>query len=516
LYGGAAGGGKSSCLLMLALDYVDVPGYAALLLRRTYQDLKKPGALIDRAHQWLSGTAARWNEQTKQWTFPSGATLTFGYLESENDKYNYQGGEYQFCGWDELSQFTESQYTYLFSRLRRLEGSDVPLRMRAATNPGGVGGRWVQERFVPETFTPDQAREYRVFYKEGTDEEGRAFKRAFVPATLDDNPHLDRAEYAESLAELDPVTREQLLRGDWTIRERGDILSQWDERYHVISWSEFAGVYGVAHTPDHWLLDLYQDWGTTPGHPCVTTWFTTASANSALPGKIFVVRGLTVEDWTVRQVAEDLNRLMAPRGEKSRVRRWQMSHEANSERLAYQREHALPFSAWPTGKTRGIAQLRGFHEVIDLDKPNPFRPKLMGCARLMHVVSDAELLYPKTDAGLVRHRAEAPAYKWKTLKSGEDLASLIPHDLFNDAMDTERAACADYGPSMLPKTWKERTEEALPDANKQVNIDLMPPDEQPGAMIKRQMLIRDLVVKDERKNIYDARTRAKLKRRRGR
>ena len=35
-YGGAAGGGKSDALLMAALMYVDVPGYAALILRRTY------------------------------------------------------------------------------------------------------------------------------------------------------------------------------------------------------------------------------------------------------------------------------------------------------------------------------------------------------------------------------------------------------------------------------------------------------------------------------------------------
>ena len=41
-YGGAAGGGKSDALLMGALDYVDTPGYAALLLRRTYADLSLP------------------------------------------------------------------------------------------------------------------------------------------------------------------------------------------------------------------------------------------------------------------------------------------------------------------------------------------------------------------------------------------------------------------------------------------------------------------------------------------
>ena len=33
-FGGAAGGGKSVALLMGALQYVDVPGYAALILRK--------------------------------------------------------------------------------------------------------------------------------------------------------------------------------------------------------------------------------------------------------------------------------------------------------------------------------------------------------------------------------------------------------------------------------------------------------------------------------------------------
>ena len=105
-YGGQPGGGKSSALLMAALQYVDVPGYSALLLRRTYADLALAGALMDRARSWLSGTDAQWNEQRKIWRFPSGATLTFGYLENANDKYRYQGSEFQFVGFDEISQFS--------------------------------------------------------------------------------------------------------------------------------------------------------------------------------------------------------------------------------------------------------------------------------------------------------------------------------------------------------------------------------------------------------------------------
>ena len=139
LYGGAAGGGKSSALLMAALQYVDVPGYSAIIFRRTYADLSKPGALMDRSRDWLTSSDAVWNEQKHAWRFPSGATLTFGHLETEKDKYDYQGAEFQFIGFDELTQFKETQYRYLFSRLRRLTGATVPLRVRAASNPGGEG-----------------------------------------------------------------------------------------------------------------------------------------------------------------------------------------------------------------------------------------------------------------------------------------------------------------------------------------------------------------------------------------
>jgi predicted phage terminase large subunit-like protein len=139
LWGGSAGGGKSDGLLMAALEYVDVPGYTALLLRRTYADLSLPGALMDRAHQWLRGTDAHWSDQKKTYTFPSGATLTFGYLQTDADKFRYQGSELCFIGWDELTQFPETSYRYLFSRLRKPANVEVPLRLRSASNPGGVG-----------------------------------------------------------------------------------------------------------------------------------------------------------------------------------------------------------------------------------------------------------------------------------------------------------------------------------------------------------------------------------------
>jgi predicted phage terminase large subunit-like protein len=178
---------------MSALQYANVPGYSALLLRRTYTDLSLPGALMERSHAWLRGSGARWKDAEKTWKFPSGATLTFGYLEADADKYRYQSSEYQLIAFDELTQFTPDQYIYLFSRLRRLQGVDVPLRMRAASNPGGTSHAFVKARFLD---SPQSG-------------------RLFIPSKLDDNPYLDREQYRAALVELDPFTRSQLLEGSW-------------------------------------------------------------------------------------------------------------------------------------------------------------------------------------------------------------------------------------------------------------------------------------------------------------
>lgn len=214
-YGGAAGGGKSDALLMAALQYVDAPGYAALLLRRTYADLALPGALMERSHEWLSGTDAKWDDREKTWTFPSGATLTFGYLQAARDQYRYQSAEFQFIGFDELTQFTEKQYKYLFSRLRRLQGVEVPLRMRSASNPGGEGHGWVYERFMPD-LTPEAA------------DHRRKTGRLFIPAKLADNPHIDQVSYRKGLAELDETERRQLEDGLWVTDPAGKpFLRDW-------------------------------------------------------------------------------------------------------------------------------------------------------------------------------------------------------------------------------------------------------------------------------------------------
>ena len=208
MFGGAAGGGKSDALLMAALQGIDIPNYSAILFRKTLQDLKLAGALMDRAHLWWDKTDVAWNSDDKVFTFPTGARIGFGYLDGPRDHLRYQSSEYHFIGFDEASQFPQNQYLYLMSRLRRNKdfAKWLPMRLRGGTNPGGIGHEWIKNRYrIPDDGTKDII----DIYQKGK------LVRSFVPSLAIDNPGLDVEDYLGQLSELDPITRDQLEKGRW-------------------------------------------------------------------------------------------------------------------------------------------------------------------------------------------------------------------------------------------------------------------------------------------------------------
>lgn len=216
-FGGAAGGGKSIALLMAALKYVDKPRYAALIIRKDLPRLELPGGLIPRSHEWFSQHAekgVRWNAARRTWIFPTGkvelpATITFGYLARPLDKFRYASSEFQYIAFDELTDFSEEDYLFLFSRLRSSHVHGVTLRMRSASNPGGIGRLWVRQRFIDGA--EQDSKSPRRWKKDG---------RVYIPSKIDDNPHLDADAYRHSLSHLPPVDRERLMNGDWDVQEK--------------------------------------------------------------------------------------------------------------------------------------------------------------------------------------------------------------------------------------------------------------------------------------------------------
>lgn len=234
---------------MAALLYAQDPACNVVYFRRTYPQLES--SVIPRSLEWLANTGASYNSQQHLWGFPSGARLKFAHLATEIDKLDYQSAEYSTIIFDELTQFTETSYRYLFSRLRRTVSSQIPLRMLSASNPGGPGGDWVEGRFIGGQPTSQPL--------------SLAPERLFLPSRLRDNPHLDPDEYAATLSELDPTTLRQLLDGDWTARTPGDWFKRSDFQIvdelpfiaSAVRYWDFAASKPKAHNPDpDWTVGL--------------------------------------------------------------------------------------------------------------------------------------------------------------------------------------------------------------------------------------------------------------------
>jgi hypothetical protein len=143
LYGGAAGGGKSAWLIALNLRWVQNPTFSGLVLRR---DTPQLADLIEKSFGLYSKLGARLNQTTGLWRFPSGARVWFTHCQHETDVSRFDGHEFQVVCFDELTHFTERQYTQIRARIRGTDPT-LPRWTRATTNPGGPGHDWVFKRW---------------------------------------------------------------------------------------------------------------------------------------------------------------------------------------------------------------------------------------------------------------------------------------------------------------------------------------------------------------------------------
>jgi hypothetical protein len=223
-----------------------MPRYGAawqgILFRRTYNELEE---LIRRSRDIYPQSGASWHEQAKTWSWPNGANLRMRYIERDADATRYQGHQYTWIGWDELTQWpSDYGYRYLRGRLRSAEA--VPTkRIRAAANPGGVGHHWVKAYFVD----PAPAG-YKPIFSEVTKS-----RRMFIPAKLRDNRILLSSDpaYADRLRGLssDAMVR-AWLEGDWTVIE-GAYFDCWRFDLHTVP---------PFTVPTDWGRFRSMDWGS--------------------------------------------------------------------------------------------------------------------------------------------------------------------------------------------------------------------------------------------------------------
>ena len=260
LYGGAAGGGKSDALLAEAMRQVNVKNYRGIIFRDTVPQLE---GLISRSRDIypLAYKGARYNDNKKVWLFPSGAKIFFGYMQREDDKYNYQGKAYDFIGFDELTHFTFTQYMYLLSRNRPM-GPGTRVYVRCTANPDGKGLGWVKDRFITPAppLTPIKD-DYNVVSPDGK-MITLSKKRIFVPSTVFDNQELLKNDpnYLATLAALPEAERNALLYGSWD-SFTGQVFTEWKndpEHYDDHRWTHVINPFMI---PGHWKIYRGYDFG---------------------------------------------------------------------------------------------------------------------------------------------------------------------------------------------------------------------------------------------------------------
>ena len=255
-YGGSPGCGKSSLICGLAANQHT----NTLMLRREFPQIK---GLIKEMTRIL-GSRDGYNGQDKLWRVPgTNKEIEFGSCQHEEDMEKYQGREHDLKCFDEITHFTETQYTYIIGWNR----SSIPgQRCRVVVTgnpPRKPEGFWVIKRWrawLDPTYhkpaKPGELRWYTTIDGIDTEVDGRgpymidgrevyARSRTFIPGFLEDNPDLMESGYASVIEAMREPLRTMMREGRFD-------MSIGDAAYQLIptSWISQAQARWSPYPPE--------------------------------------------------------------------------------------------------------------------------------------------------------------------------------------------------------------------------------------------------------------------------
>lgn len=262
---GNRGGGKSDALL---IDYACAvnKGYGVdwtgILFRREYKHLEELVAKSRKYfHEIFPEAVFKASKSDYYWAFPEGERLYFRTAKDENDYYSYHGHQYPWIGYDELTTWGTSGFYDSMKSCWRTTNPNVPKRIRATTNPYGIGHAWVKEKFI------DPAPREIIIYD-------GPVPRVAIHSDLRENKALLEADphYIDTLANLsNEVKRQAWYEGSWDI-VAGAFFSK--------SWG-IKNIIEPFKIPKHWYKFVSFDWGYSK--PFSVGWWAISDGEGNLP-----------------------------------------------------------------------------------------------------------------------------------------------------------------------------------------------------------------------------------------
>lgn len=278
IIGGSKGGGKSWVARMAPVPHLAVPGFHAVIFRRTEKQHTKPGGQWDKSFEiypYLWGKAA---SSKLRWHFPSGASIAFSHLQQQKHALDWQGTETTMFIFDQLEEFERQQFLKILGCNRSTCG--VQTQIWATANP--EADTWLAEFLEPWLaadgyLNVEEDRSIKYFTvvddefvwvdADWRDANGMPAKSVcYINAEIWDNPILLEQDpgYLSNLQNQSLVDRERYLGqrgrgGNWKIKAcagkvfRADwfpVFSESSELPGLIARGQLASGWDFASTPE--------------------------------------------------------------------------------------------------------------------------------------------------------------------------------------------------------------------------------------------------------------------------